>query len=209
MLRFLIRAGLALFVLTLVIVGAAASYVWHLGNDAMARAEKGGWFGPAASDEPETAFEQTMQRAFFREGWDERPALCGLVSGCWGGCPRPPGSPVSGLLANEINRKEFTPSYSMESRLRRSSLDCHLQGRFSDLELLRMHLRYARFNAKFSSADEAAKELIGKPADDLNAEESIRLAATYGGPPVQSDPDRWNDRIEYLRGRLAAAPPTQ
>jgi membrane carboxypeptidase/penicillin-binding protein PbpC len=111
---------------------------------------------------------------------------------------------VSGRLANEINREEYTPSYSIESRLRRSSLNCQLAGRFSDLKLLRMHLRYARFNGNFTSADEAAQMLFGKPAASLGSEESIRLAATYDAPPVQNDPSKWARRIEYIRKRLEA-----
>lgn len=203
---FLIRACLGVLVLILLVVGGATGYIWYLGSDAMARAERGGWFEPAASDAPETALEQTIRRAFFGKGWDERPALCGLVPGCWNGCPRPPGSRVSGQLVNDINREEYTPSYSIESHLRRSSLNCHLQGRFSDLKLLRMQLRHARFNGHITSADEAAQALFGKPAASLDTEESIRLAATYEGPPVQNDPDNWARRIEYVRRQLEAAP---
>jgi membrane carboxypeptidase/penicillin-binding protein PbpC len=110
---------------------------------------------------------------------------------------------ISDQLSIDIFWAELEHERSLESNLRRLSLGCQLQGRFSDLEMLRMHLRNARFNGKFVSADDAAKALFGKPAGALNAEESISLAATYGSPPIQGDPDRWNSRIEYVRERLA------
>jgi hypothetical protein len=205
--RFLIRAGLALFVLALVMAGAAAAYVWGLGNDAMTRAEKDGWFEPAASSEQETVFEQTMRKAFFDETWDKRSPPCSLISGAWReGTGSPPRAKtvwtISAQLATDINWEEFVHSYSLESNLRRWSLACHLQGRFSDMQMLRIHLQRTRFGGETTSADKAALALFGKPAARLDFDESTRLAAAYLSPDMRAKPDEWDQRAAHIRQRI-------
>jgi membrane carboxypeptidase/penicillin-binding protein PbpC len=165
----------------------------------MTRADKGGWFEPAASDAPMSVFEGTIRQAFYGKDWDERPEVCGLFSSRHG-------SQVSILVANQIAFAEFAPDRTLESHLRRWSLGCQLAHRFSDLQMLRVRLEHAQFNGKLSSADEAARALFRKPAATLDLEESIRLAATYEGPPVLNNPSKWVSRIEYIRKRLQAMP---
>ncbi|HEV7691631.1 MAG TPA: transglycosylase domain-containing protein [Hyphomonadaceae bacterium] len=201
--RFLVRAGLALFVLMLVVVGGAAAYVWHLGNDAMTRATKSGWFERAGPNELATPFEQTMQTAFFDEIWDKRSLPCSLISGVWregtGSSSRAETVwTISMTLANDINWEEFVHSYSLESQLRRWSLACHLQGRFSDTQIMRIHLQRSRFGGE-AGADEVALALFGKPAGRLDFEESVRLAAIYHTPDMRGKPDEWNRRAEHVR----------
>ena len=195
--RFIIRAVLGVLALVIVMTCTAIAYIWHLGNDAMIRAEKGGWFEPAASGAPMSVFEGTIKQAFYGQNWEVRPELCGLFSGR-------PSSQASVVVANQVAFAEFAPDHTLESHLRRWSLSCQLAHHFSDLQMLRMRLQHAEFNGKRSSADEAAKALFGKLAATLDLEESIRLAATYEGPPVLNNPTEWDRRTENIRKRLEA-----
>jgi hypothetical protein len=192
--------------LAFLLVAGVAGYFWHLGNEAMDRAEKSGWFEVEHADAPLTVFESMVQQAYFRDGWNERVFPCRTVMAIWASFTnsrqRRLGGEVSQMLANKITYAEFEPSYSLSSHLRRASLSCHLEGRFRDAMLLRVDLKRAIYGPELIGTDATALTLFGKSASDLDNDESLRLATLYWFRGINRKPEDWDKMTERLRKRL-------
>ena len=106
--------------LAFLLAASVAGYVWHLGNEAMSRAKASGWF-EVATDGRLTAFESTVQRAFFSKKWKDSTFPCRTIRQTWANITNNrepyPGMTVSYVLANHIAFDEFEPDHTLESHL--------------------------------------------------------------------------------------------
>lgn len=204
MLRFFRRATLILLALVILTFGGASIYVWHLGDEAFHAAEAEGLFASASSNAASTSFETAIQKTWFHQNWKDRGSVCAQISSAWtavmGGRPEP--NEIAIALSNQTFLSLPNHDLTLESHLRRASLACALESRFSNLQMLRFYLRRASFDGKVIGAETASQTVFGKPVGELDADESIMLAALFESGSISNNPAAWNKRADYVRKRL-------
>jgi Transglycosylase len=207
MLRVIGWTALATTILALVALGGATFYVWRLGEDTFNDAQAAGWFEPLPPAAAATTFETIVQKSQFNKVWNDRGFVCSTFASAWGTLTgeKQKGGGIAVPLANRLVWETSNRDGTLESHLRRASLVCALENRFSDLQMLRIYLRKARFDGVTRGSEEASRALFAKPTAQLDAEESVRLTALFESRRLHDRPDEWNKRSDHVRKRLLDA----
>ncbi|MGH6949610.1 MAG: transglycosylase domain-containing protein, partial [Vitreimonas sp.] len=171
----------------------------------VAQAERAGALRAPAVTGGLTTVERTVAMSEFPETWRTRTTPCRTLAFLWADITTndaPQGMPVSQKFATHLLSDRRATSIRWQ--LRRLVVACHLEGRFDDVQLLRMWLATASFGQGAEGLENAAQAIFGKPSRALNAEESARLTVLLRAPGLRSQPERWTERTRAIQERLAA-----
>jgi hypothetical protein len=217
------RAVFIFIVLLLLIVLAVpvtfAVQLWSDGRAVIVRAEQRGDLRASATRGGLSTAERTIAMNEFRETWGSRAMPCRTLANLWADLTTdtaPLGTPVSQKLATALMGDRRATSVRWQ--LRRFVVACQLELRYDDPKLLRAWLANASFGEGLVGMESAAQAAFGKSSRELNAEESARLAVLLRAPSLRTQPERWAERAQQIRGRIepsdlapaeAAPAPTQ
>jgi hypothetical protein len=196
MTRLTLRIVMMVVGAALVLFALAAAYIWYLGSDLITRGKHAGW-AVAESEAPLSLFEQTAAKVLFAESWNRTGFPCRTAANALTGTRTP--MSVSALVARDI-QMEVGPDRTLESHFTRLSAACQLEVSHSDTALLRLWLSHFSLAGR-NNVEDAARELFGKPSNQLSEIESARLVALLGAPNAWQSPDRWTERADHLLAR--------
>jgi len=179
---------------------------WSDAESMVARADQNGTLRPAAGARPLWTAERVIAVDQFSETWRGHAFPCRTLSLMWTDFTdpdaHPPSMPVSQRAATAILGDRRGASVRWQTR--RLLVACALERRFSDGQLLRIWLAQARIDASAPGLDAAARAIFNKPAQDLNLDESAKLAALLHEPALRNQPERWSAQGQTLRDRVLA-----
>lgn len=197
-----------IFVVLLLLIGMAVPVVfavrfWVDGSAVVARAEQSGALRVPARGAL-TPVERTIAMSEFRSTWKTHGQPCRTLFFIWTDLTSedaPRGAPVSQRVSTHLLGEQ--QGTSIRWQIRRLISACQLERRFSDPQLLRLWLATAYFGSNETGIETASQAIFGKPSNQLNGEESSRLAVLLRAPGLRSNPERWAERARELRERIA------
>lgn len=194
---------LLLAVLTPVIV---AFQFWGDAEAMVARAHQAGTLRPGGGLRPLWTAERVIAVDEFSETWRSHAFPCRTLALLWTDFTdpeaHPPGMPVSQRAATAILGDRRGASARWQAR--RLLVACALEQRFNDGQLLRIWLAQAHIDPAAPGLEAAAQAMFRKHAQNLNLDESARLAAVLREPGLRTQPERWSAQAQTLRNRVLA-----
>jgi hypothetical protein len=181
-------AALAIVVATPLILLAE---LWISAGAAISQAQRTGLLAASSETAPLSTVERTIAIAEFGGAWDVRSTPCRSVDTLWriltsGGRLIRTHATVSAALSDRIHSEQGREEGHLRRHSKQVVVACRLDQRYSDTEMLRAWLSNAYFGQRPHGVEHAAQALFGKRAEDLNPEESARLAALLKGPSITS-----------------------
>jgi hypothetical protein len=199
-----------IFVVILLLIGMAvpitfAVRFWMDGQSVMARAEQNGALRQPPASGRLTPVERTIAMNEFASTWRTSGTPCRTLAFLWLDVTTddaPQGVSVSQKFATTLlaDRRET----SIRWQVRRLIVACQLEQRFDDVQLLRRWLARASFGEGVVGIEAASQAIFGKPSQQLNAEESAKMAALLRAPSLRLQPERWAERARAIQARIAA-----